>query len=319
MQHDGLLLLAAARHVLEVEALGQVEVALDGRALPLAPDGVGDLDVDLRPVEGAAALVHLVVPPLALERLDQPGRCLLPDLIRADRLVGPGGQVDLVLGEAELAQDLLSQVEHARDLVRELLGQAEDVRVVLREAAHAEEAVQRARALVAVDGAQLGPPDRQVAVRGLLVLEDEHVEGAVHRLELVVGALHLHLVEHALLVKVEVARGLPQVHRRHVRRVQQLVAALEVRLLPVSLEQAAHLRALGVPEDEAASRVLLDGEEVEVLADLAVVAPLRLLLERLVGGELLLGLPRRAVDALQHRPRLVAAPVRACDRLERDR
>ena len=47
----------------------------------------------------------------------------------------------------------------------------------------------------------------------------EHVEGAVHRLELVVGALHLHLVEHPLLVKVEVARGLPQVHRRHVRRV----------------------------------------------------------------------------------------------------
>ena len=35
--------------------------------------------------------------------------------------------------------------------------------------------MQRARALVAVDGAQLGPPDRQVAVRGLLVLEDEHL------------------------------------------------------------------------------------------------------------------------------------------------
>ena len=84
--------------MLEVEALGQVEVALDGRALPLAADGVGDLDVDLRPVEGAAALVHLVVPPLALERLDQPGRRLLPDLIRADRLVGPGREVDLVPG-----------------------------------------------------------------------------------------------------------------------------------------------------------------------------------------------------------------------------
>ena len=84
--------------VLEVEALGQVEVALDGRALPPAADGVGDLDVDLRPVEGAAALVHLVVPPLALERLDQPRRRLLPDLIRADRLVGPGGEVDLVPG-----------------------------------------------------------------------------------------------------------------------------------------------------------------------------------------------------------------------------
>ena len=73
--------------VLEVEALGQVEVALDGRALPLAADGVGDLDVDLRPVEGAAALVHLVVPPLALEcSLERLGR-RLPDLVRSHGLV----------------------------------------------------------------------------------------------------------------------------------------------------------------------------------------------------------------------------------------
>ena len=79
-------------------------------------------------------------------------------------------EVDLVLGEAELAQDLLGQVEHARDLIGELLGQAEDVRVVLREAAHAEEALQRARALVAVHGAQLAPAEREVLVRLRLVL-----------------------------------------------------------------------------------------------------------------------------------------------------
>ena len=55
--------------VVEVEALGQVEVELHGGALPLAADGVEDLDVDLGAVEGAAALVHLVVPPLSSERL----------------------------------------------------------------------------------------------------------------------------------------------------------------------------------------------------------------------------------------------------------
>ena len=76
----------------------RVKVRVRVRVKVRVTDGVGDLDVDLRPVEGAAALVHLVVPPLALERLDQPRRRLLPDLIRADRLVGPGGEVDLVPG-----------------------------------------------------------------------------------------------------------------------------------------------------------------------------------------------------------------------------
>lgn len=37
-----------------------------------------------------------------------------------------------------------------------------------------------------------------------------------------------------------------------------------------------HARALRVPEDEAAARVLLDREEVELLADLPMVAPRRL-------------------------------------------
>ena len=65
-------------------------------------------------------------------------------------------------------------------------GGADDVRVVLREAAHAQEAVQHARLLVAVHGAQLRPAQRQVAVGALLVLVDHEVERAVHRLEEVV-------------------------------------------------------------------------------------------------------------------------------------
>ena len=56
------------------------------------------------------------------------------------------------------------EVEHAQDLVLELVGAAEDVRVVLGEAAHAHEAVQHARALEAVDGAELGVAEGQLAV-----------------------------------------------------------------------------------------------------------------------------------------------------------
>ena len=43
--------------VLEVELLRQLVVELDRRALPLPADGVGDVEVDLRPVERAVALV----------------------------------------------------------------------------------------------------------------------------------------------------------------------------------------------------------------------------------------------------------------------
>ena len=50
------------------------------------------------------------------------------------------------------------------DLGLDLLFGAENVRVVLHEAAHAHQAVQRARGLVAVAGAELGEPQRQFAV-----------------------------------------------------------------------------------------------------------------------------------------------------------
>jgi hypothetical protein len=51
------------------------------------------------------------------------------------------------------------------------------VAVVLREAAHAHEAVQRARGLVAVAGAEFAVAQRQVAVAAQALVEDLHVPG----------------------------------------------------------------------------------------------------------------------------------------------
>ena len=45
--------------ILEVEALGELEVELDGRALERPPQGIADLDVDLGTVESAVARVQL--------------------------------------------------------------------------------------------------------------------------------------------------------------------------------------------------------------------------------------------------------------------
>ena len=101
--------------------------------------------------------------------------------------------------------------------------------------------------------------------------------------------------------------------RGDVRRVDEVVAAGELLLLLELLDQVADHRALRVPEDETGADLLVDREEVELAAEPAVVAPLGLLQPRQVGVELLLRRPGRAVDALQHRPLLVAAPVGAGD------
>src|SRR3990170_2927432 len=55
----------------------------------------------------------------------------------------------------------------------------------------------------------------------------------------------------------------------------------------------------------------MEGEEIEVAAELAMVALLRLVETPEVPVEIFLRVPGGAVDPLQHRPRLVAAPVRA--------
>ena len=99
----------------------------------------------------------------------------------------------------------------------------EDVGVVLRHAAHAGEAVDHAALLVAVHGAELEHPQRELAVAPQPRLEDQDVERAVHRLEVVVlPALAAFVVEvdrreHAVGEPLEVARRLEEALLRDVR------------------------------------------------------------------------------------------------------
>mmetsp|Transcript_5580 Transcript_5580/g.14507 ORF Transcript_5580/g.14507 Transcript_5580/m.14507 type:complete len:283 (-) Transcript_5580:177-1025(-) len=112
---------------------------------------------------------------------------------------------------------------------------------------------------------------------------------------------------------------MPEILLRDVGAVDELVAAAEVNVLPQRLDLVSHVGTLRVPEHEASSRLLLDGEQVEVLADKSVVAPRSLFLQLAVLHELLFRLPRRSIHALQHGPRLVASPVRSRHLLEVDR
>ena len=96
-------------------------------------------------------------------------------------------------------------------------------------------------------------------------------------------------------------------------RVDEVVARLDVTLPRVVLHDPADRAALRVEDREPGTDLVREREQVELRAELAVVAalgllePVQVLLERLVA------LPRGPVDALEHRALLVAPPVRARD------
>src|SRR5919202_534625 len=75
---------------------------------------------------------------------------------------------------------------------------------------------------------------------------------------------------------------------------------------------------LGQPE-RLAGRDLVEKEQLQLTTELAVVAPPRFLDLPQVMIELILRLPGRAVNPLQHRPFFVAAPVGARDAGELER
>ncbi len=233
--------------------------------------------------------------------------------------VGARAQEILEAREAECVHEPQRLVDRLLELALQLLGRAEEVRVVLREAAHARETVERSAELEAVHRAELAVAQRQIAVRPPVVPVDEDVAGAIHRLEPEALALDLDRAEHRVGEVLEVARRRVEVLVHDVRRDDRQVTALAQPVADELLDEPAHQRALGMPEHEPAAGQLVDVVEVELGAQLAVVALRRLFEERVVVVELLLRRKRGAVDALEHRVLRVAAPIRTGHGLELDR
>ncbi len=206
MDHHGRVVDAVGAAVLQIEALGQDEIDLNGPELPFAADRVLHVDVELRPVERAAALVELVGDVARFERGADRG---LGDLVGrpADVRFARREKI-LEIGEAERGDQPDRLVGGLLELGLQLLGRAEEVRVVLREAAHAGEAVQRAAPLEAIDGAELREAQRQVAVRAPFAAVDQDVPRAVHRLEPEALPFDFDRPEQAVREVLEMPRGL---------------------------------------------------------------------------------------------------------------
>src|SRR5439155_26930002 len=225
---------------------------------------------------GALAVRDDVLHAVPLERLLERALGSVPLLVRTEPLVRPRRELR-PRGQPEEVVEVARVLDHAVDLVLDLLLGTEDVGIVLRDVPDAEQAVERASELVAMKRRRLRVSDRQLAVAAQPVAEEEHVTGAVHRLQ---GELLLVLLaldeEHVLPVVLVVARGDVGVDVVEERRLNLDVAAAQVLATAQVLEAVPDHHPLRVPERRA-RRVLLEVKEVELDAEPAVVAALRLL------------------------------------------
>ena len=125
VEHDGPLSLAVLVRVVEVEALGQGKVELDGGALPLSAQGVLQLHIDLRPVERAVSLIDIIGERPVVEDAFKYAFRLVPVFDAAyEVLLRPGADLQLVL-EPEDPHDVRDERCDAVYLVVELVLPAE--------------------------------------------------------------------------------------------------------------------------------------------------------------------------------------------------
>ena len=225
------------------------------------------------------------------------------------RLVRLGRQLDRVL-VAEDPQHLVDEIEQPGCFLRRLLRRAEDVCVILREPADAQQAVQHPAPFVAIQRSELRVPQRQIPIRSGTRLINGDVARAVHWLGTVARAFDIHGAEHVLTKVLQVAGDLEQLLVDDVRRVHQLIAATQNQVTFEGLDLVAHRRAAGVPENQPRSDARVSREQVELSAERAMIAALGFLEAVDVRVDIRLRPPRRRVDPLEHRPTLVAAPVR---------
>ena len=175
--------------------------------------------------------------------------------------------------------------------------------------------------LITVHGAEFEQAQRQLTVGTLAGLEDQVVHRAVHRFQVVIEALlddvavlvlllvQTHRRIHAVLVPLQVAGGLIQAALGDVRGLHEAVVVLAVHLTGVVLHGVDDGRALRMEDGKARTDLIREGEQVHFRAELAVVALGGLLQTGLVCLQVLLGGEGGAVNALQHRIGLAAAPV----------
>src|SRR5579872_1078130 len=105
MDHHRPVIRSVCAGVLQIESLRKIEIGLNRRELPISPDRIFHVDVELRSVKSAAALFDLVgKADIVASPLDRVRRTL-PNLRFADRLVRPRPDGESILLEFERVEN----------------------------------------------------------------------------------------------------------------------------------------------------------------------------------------------------------------------
>ena len=191
--------------------------------------------------------------------------------------------------------------------------------VVQSDRAHPAEAADRTGLFVPVHRPEFADADRQVSIAAQLICVDEDVVRAVHRPQHQFFVLEWHRRKHAVAIVIPVSGSLVQIDLAEHGCVDVLVAGVALLLEDVLLEDAAHCGALREQQRQPRADKLTRHEQLEFATEFAMVAPREFFDPREVVVELLLRLEHRSVDALEHRPLLVAAPICAGDARQLER
>src|ERR687890_152725 len=298
------------------------EVHLDRRELPLPPQHVPRQEVGLRPVESRLPGHGLVGDVGGVEGVAQGTLGSAPLLIVCYVLGSiwvAQGETHPVILEVVSIEDLADDFQSASKLLLDLIFGAEHVRIVLGKRPHTGKARKLPALLVAVECCELGVAQGKIPVRVHLRVVERHVARTVHRLQAVACRAVHHRREHGILVMFEVSALGVELLVDQVPRPDVLVAVAGLDLAHVALHEMTEHLALRQKERDAGPDAWREGEELQVLAELAMVSRLGLFEPAEVCLELLLCRPGGPVDAGEHRVVLITAPVCPGDALKLER
>ena len=181
MNHDRTVVFAVCAGVFQLKPLRHLHVQLDGTALPGPAKAVLQMEVNLRAIESAVALVNHIFFVQLLQGSNQAVGGDFPIFVASDVIFRHGGQFHMVF-KAKHRINVVNELCYTDNLILNLLFGHKDMSIVLSKAAYPHQAVQRAGQLMPVYEAQFPHPQRQVTVGMRFRLIDQHASGAVHGL-----------------------------------------------------------------------------------------------------------------------------------------
>ena len=266
------------------------------------------MEIQLRAVESAVPFVNLVGNAGLFDGFAESVGGNFPQFIAAHGVFRTGGQFHMVF-QAEYAVHLLVHGHALDDFFLHLVLGHENVGIVLGEAAYTEEAVESAAQFMTMNQAEFTDPHGQIPVGTLLGLEIKDSAGAVHRFNCIVFIVDLGEV-HIFLVMIPVAGLNPKLLGKDDRCHDFHITEFLEQLSFIIHEHISESHALWMEERESRA-FIMEGEEVQLLAQLSVISLFRFSADIKEMVQVFLLEESGSVDTLQHLVLGITAPVSA--------